>query len=214
MIGLTGGIGSGKSTVAETFAQLGVAVIDTDRFARNLTAPDGEAMVAIRTRFGATVVADDGSLNRDAMRSLAFSDKTARDDLERILHPLIRARCEQAVAASTNPYLILEVPLLLERGNLLPLVSRLAVVDCQPDTQISRVRERSNLTERDVRAIMATQVDRATRLAAAHDVIGNDGDRHALTPIVTRLHATYLYLARFARRTVLAHNLKNMMPAS
>jgi len=197
VIGLTGGIGSGKTTVANLFAELGAAVVDTDAIAHELTGPQGLAMRDIADAFGASVLRSDGSLDRAAMRQLCFSDPTARKRLESILHPMIRsesaARCERADYA---PYVLLVVPLLIESGAYRGRINRLLVVDCDEELQVSRVMERSGLTAREVRDIMATQASRAERLAAADDVVTNGASRDELQAQILTLHQRYVELAR------------------
>ncbi|WP_374482752.1 dephospho-CoA kinase [Zoogloea sp.] len=195
VVGLTGGIGSGKSAAAELFEELGVAVVDTDRIAHALTAPDGAAMTAIREAFGAGVIAEDGSLNRPAMRALAFEDPDARKRLEAILHPMIRAESDRQCHAAQAPYVLLVVPLLIESGTYRGRVQRLCVVDCPEEIQVERVVSRSGLEACQVRAIMAVQVRRADRLAAADDVVDNSGDLPQLREQVASLHRRYLALA-------------------
>lgn len=195
IVGLTGGIGSGKSAAAELFEELGVAVVDTDRIAHALTAPDGAAMAAIREAFGAGVIAEDGSLNRPAMRALAFEDPDARKRLEGILHPMIRAESDRQCHAAQAPYVLLVVPLLIESGTYRGRVQRLCVVDCPEDIQVERVVSRSGLEACQVRAIMAVQARRADRLAAADDVVDNSGDLPQLREQVASLHRRYLALA-------------------
>ena len=197
VIGLTGGIGSGKTTVANLFAELGAAVVDTDAIAHELTGPQGLAMRDIADAFGASVLRSDGSLDRAAMRQLCFSDPTARKRLESILHPMIRsesaARCERADYA---PYVLLVVPLLIESGAYRERINRLLVVDCDEEQQVSRVMERSGLTAREVRDIMATQASRAERLAAADDIVTNGASRDELQAQILTLHQRYVELAR------------------
>ena len=195
VVGLTGGIGSGKSAAADLLAARGALVVDTDQIAHQLTAPGGAAMEPIREAFGNGVVAADGALNRPAMRALAFEDPDARKRLEAILHPMIRAESERQCRAATTPYVVLVVPLLIESGTYRERVRRLCVVDCPEDVQVLRVMQRSGLEERQVRAIMAAQASRAERLAAADDVIDNGGGYEQLTAQVERLHAAYLRLA-------------------
>lgn len=195
IVGLTGGIGSGKSAAAELFEELGVAVVDTDRIAHALTAPDGAAMAAIREAFGAGVIAEDGSLNRPAMRALAFEDPDARKRLEGILHPMIRAESDRQCHAAQAPYVLLVVPLLIESGTYRGRVQRLCVVDCPEEIQVERVVSRSGLEACQVRAIMAVQARRADRLAAADDVVDNSGDLPQLREQVASLHRRYLALA-------------------
>lgn len=194
VVGLTGGIGSGKSAAADAFARLGAAVVDTDAIAHELTGPGGDAMPDIRAAFGDAVVAADGRLDRAAMRRLAFADPAARRRLESILHPMIRAesdrRCRAATAAGA-PYVILAVPLLIESGTYRQRVGRVAVVDCREETQVARVMRRSGLAGEEVRRIMAAQVSRSERLAAADDVIDNEADLAALAGRVAELDRQY-----------------------
>ncbi len=194
-VGLTGGIGCGKSTVAELFAGLGATIVDTDAIAHSLTAPHGAAMPAILAEFGPGFVTPEGALDRARMRSLVFADAGARGRLEAILHPRIRDATAAAAAIATGPYVIFAVPLLIESGSWSERVSRVLAVDCSEDTQVARVMQRSGLSAGQVRAIMATQVTRAQRLAAADDVIDNDDGLEALLPQVTRLHERYLALS-------------------
>ena len=194
-IGLTGGIGSGKSAAANLFADLGATVVDTDAIAHELTGPGGGAMPALREAFGARMVAEDGRLDRAAMRALVFSDPAAKTQLEALLHPLIRALSAERCATASGPYAVLVVPLLVESGDYARRVQRIAVVDCTEETQVSRVMARSGLSPDEVRRIMAAQVSRHQRLAAADDIIDNDGPLAALTPQVEALHRLYLKLA-------------------
>lgn len=195
MVGMTGGIGCGKTTAAQLFEQLGASVVDTDAIAHALTAAGGAAMAAIRTRFGPRYVQADGSLDRAAMRALVFTDQGARQDLEAILHPLIREASIEAVREARGPYVLLMVPLLVETGGYPGLVDRVLVIDCDATRQVERVRARSQLSEDQVRAIMATQAAREDRLRAADDLIRNDADHGALAEQVRHLHARYLALA-------------------
>lgn len=201
-IGLTGGIGSGKSTVAELFGTLGATVIDADAIAHALTAPGGSAMQAIRAAFGDDFIDAGGALDRAKMRNLAFADPAAKKNLETILHPLIRAESDRLSATASGPYVILMIPLLVESGGAKPpgrdRYRRIAVVDCPPEIQVARVMARSGLSEPQVRAIMAAQASREQRLAAADDVIDNAGLAQALRPQVERLHRQYLALAAAA----------------
>ncbi|WP_153111755.1 dephospho-CoA kinase [Propionivibrio limicola] len=196
IIGLTGGIGSGKSTAADLFAMLGAKVVDTDGIAHELTAAGGAAMPEIIRTFGAGIAQADGSLDRAAMRRLCFSDPGAKRQLEAILHPMIRresaARCQ---AADNAPYVLLVVPLLVESGAYRAQTDRTVVVDCEESVQIERVMARSGLSADEVRAIMATQATRADRLAAADDVLTNNDGKAALQAQVERLHQRYLALA-------------------
>lgn len=198
VVGLTGGIGSGKSAVADLFAEHGITVVDTDAIAHALTAPGGAAMPAIGAEFGAAVAGADGALDRAAMRATVFADPLARKRLEAILHPLIRLESERQLAENLagSPYAILMVPLLIEAGNYRERVDRIAVVDCAETTQIARVVKRNGLAKEEIERILAAQATRAERLAAADDVIDNDGDPAALAPQIERLHVSYLALAR------------------
>lgn len=195
VVGLTGGIGSGKSAAADFFAELGAAVVDTDRIAHALTAPGGAAMAAIRGAFGSGVVAEDGSLNRPAMRMLAFEDPDVRKRLEGILHPMIREESDRLCQGAQTPYVVLVVPLLIESGSYRGRVQRLCVVDCPEEVQVERVVSRSGLEASQVRAIMAVQARRGDRLAAADDVVDNSGDLSQLREQVAGLHHRYLALA-------------------
>ena len=195
VIGLTGGIGSGKSSVAALLGGLGAAVIDTDEIAHRLTAPGQAGSREIARQFGPEFLRTDGALDRDRMRALVFADPAARKKLEGILHPMIRAKVLSAVAAVTAPYAVLVVPLLVETGAYRELIGRTLVVDCSEETQIERVRHRNNLEEKAVRDIMASQASRATRLAAADDVIVNNTDLAVLEQRVSELHTRYLALA-------------------
>jgi dephospho-CoA kinase len=194
VVGLTGGIGSGKSTVAEIFSGFGAPVIDTDAISRQLTEPGGEALGAIRDKFGDAVMQDDGSLDRAALRRRVFADDTARRQLEAILHPRIRRRVELALAALTAPYVLIVIPLLVETGGYRDLLHRVLVVDCPEDTQIERVMARG-LSRDEAMAILAVQSSRAERLAAADDVILNTAPIEALRPLAVQLHQRYQTLA-------------------
>jgi dephospho-CoA kinase len=197
-VGLTGGIGSGKSAASARFETLGAAVVDTDEISRELTAPAGAAIEEIRRQFGPEVVAADGGLDRARMRRLVFGDAAARKKLEAILHPLIRARTRAAIAAAAQPYVVVVVPLLMETGACSELIQRVLVVDCAEEEQVRRTMARSGLSAKEVREIMATQLQRTERLRRADDVLANDGDLPALHRRVAQLHAKYLDLARVA----------------
>ena len=194
-VGLTGGIGCGKSTVADLFASLGASIVDTDAIAHALTTPHGAAMPAILAEFGPDFATPEGALDRARMRALVFSDAGARGRLEAILHPRIRDATAAAALIATGPYVIYAVPLLIESGSWRERVSRVLAVDCSEDTQVARVMQRSGLSPDQVRAIMATQITRTQRLAAADDVVDNDNGLDALLPQVTRLHERYLALS-------------------
>ena len=195
-IGLTGGIGSGKSAVSDQFARLGATIVDTDVLAHQLTGPGGAAIETIRDDFGDHVLTPENSLDRIAMRSLVFSDATARKRLEAILHPLIQALAHQACIQAIGEYVILVVPLLIETNSYRQQISRICVVDCPESLQIARVASRSALPEAQIRAIMASQCPRARRLAAADDVIDNSTTLSAMQKQVAQLHGCYIQLAR------------------
>lgn len=196
VLGLTGGIGSGKSAVSEVLGQLGASIVDTDVLAHRLTAAQGAAVSAIREAFGAQMVAADGSLDRAAMRKQVFGDAAARSRLEGILHPMIRSEAEREIAAAAGPYVVLVVPLLSEKSHWRMRCDRIAVVDCAEETQIARVMQRSRLSETEVRAIMASQASRAERRALADDVIDNDADFDSLRERVAALHARCIAAAQ------------------
>jgi len=195
IVGLTGGIGSGKSAAAQVFEELGATVIDTDAIAHTLTGPGGAAIEPIRNAFGGDYITADGALARARMRDLVFADAAKKRLLESILHPLIRARSEALVLAARGAYVILMVPLLIESGAYRARCQRILVVDCPEQTQIARVTARSGISAAQVRAIMATQVARAERLAAADDVIDNSRDLAHLRRQVEMLHPRYVKLA-------------------
>ncbi|MEX3527046.1 MAG: dephospho-CoA kinase [Burkholderia sp.] len=195
-VGLTGGIGSGKTTVAHRFGARGATLVDTDAIAHQVTAPGGAAIPAIVAAFGPAFVAADGSLERARMRALVFGDEAARKRLEAITHPLIRAETEQQASQANGPYVIFVVPLLVESGSWRNRVDRLLVVDCEVETQIARVMQRNGFAREQVEAIVARQATRATRLAAADDVILNEAAPDAaLDSRIEALHAHYLALA-------------------
>lgn len=195
VVGLTGGIGSGKSTVADLFVARGAALVDTDAIAHELTGPHGAAMAAITEAFGPAVVDARGALDRAAMRRQVFADATARQRLEAILHPLIRAESDRRCQAARAPYVILAVPLLVESGSYRERVQRVLVVDCPEAVQVARVMARNGLGEAEVQAILAAQASRQQRLAVADDVVDNGGDAAALVPQVEHLHHQYLAAA-------------------
>jgi dephospho-CoA kinase len=197
-VGLTGGIGSGKSVVSDMFQALGAAVVDTDEISRALTAPGGAAIAGIREWFGPGSIAPDGGLDRERMRLLVFRDAASRQQLEAILHPQIRARTRAAIDAARAPYVIVVVPLLFETGACMELVRRVLVVDCDEAEQVRRVTASRGIAAEEVRRIMATQLPRAERLRRADDVLHNDGGIEALRGQVGELHARYLELARRA----------------
>lgn len=195
-IGLTGGIGSGKTTVANLFGELGAAIIDTDAVAHQLTVPGGAAIAAIRTAFGDDFITAEGAMDRGKMRAHVFADVDARKRLESILHPLIRSETARAAAEARGDYLIFVVPLLVESQQWRNRTSRILVVDCSEEVQIGRVMQRNAMSRAQVEAIMAAQATRTDRLAAADDVIENNLDTAALIPQIAALHARYLSLAK------------------
>jgi dephospho-CoA kinase len=177
-LGLTGGIGSGKSTVSAMFAKLGASVIDADAISRNASSTGGVAMPAIERVFGASFLSADGSLNRDAMRGRIFTDHTAKTQLEAIIHPIVGQeinRLELLAIASNCHLIIFDIPLLVESSQWRPRLDLVMVVDCEPETQIQRVMRRSGWPREQVRQVIATQASRAQRLAAADIVICNEG---------------------------------------
>jgi dephospho-CoA kinase len=194
VIGLTGGIGSGKTAVANAFAALGAPVTDTDALAHALTAPGAPGYEAVLETFGPSFRRPDGTIDRGALRRHVFADAAARTRLESILHPLIRAAARRELGDWTGPYGLLVVPLLLERSGGTP-VDRVLVVDCPEDEQVRRVTARSGLKAAEVRAIMATQLRRADRLARADDIVDNAGAPEAIGPQVAALDRRYRDLA-------------------
>lgn len=194
VVGLTGGIGSGKSTVADLFVALGAGLVDTDAIAHQLTAAGGAAMPLLIREFGPGVATAEGALDRPVMRRRAFADPSARARLEGILHPRIREESARLCQAAATPYVILAVPLLIESGAYRDRCDRILVVDCPEGRQVERVMARNGMSEDEIRAIMATQASRQERLAAADDIVINDGDREGLCDQVEALHLKYLAL--------------------
>jgi dephospho-CoA kinase len=191
-VGLTGGIGCGKSTVAQLFAEHGAGIIDTDAIAHRLTQSGGDAIAAIRAAFGDDYITAEGSLNRDKMRGLIFSDAAAKKRLELILHPLILEQAKLELRRlQDKPYIILAVPLLPESPAFRQLAQRILVVDCDEHTQIARVIGRSRMGEAEIRGIIAQQTPRAERLRIADDVIHNDAGLDSLAEQVAVLHVHY-----------------------
>ena len=193
-IGLTGGIASGKSAVADMFAELGIPVIDTDVIAREVVAPGQSALDEIRQRFGDEMIGGDGALNRVAMRELVFADDDARRDLESILHPLIGAETRRQAEAASGPYQLIVVPL-LAGSPLRQFVDRVLVVACDEETQVRRLIERDDETRDQAQRILAAQASREERLAIADDVIDNSGSLEATQAEVSRLDSYYRELA-------------------
>jgi len=195
LIGLTGGIGSGKTTVSNLFAQLGAGIVDTDLIAHQITAPGGKAIPLIRDHFGAEFIDNGGALDRAKMRSLVFQNPEAKKALEEITHPLIRQetlRQADQLADAGAPYLLLVVPLLIESGAWIDQIDYLVVVDCPEETQIQRVMHRSNLSRTEVEAILKAQASRQERLALANAVIDNQGKLSELKTAVQELHQKIL----------------------
>ncbi len=195
VIGLTGGIGSGKSRAGALFEALGATLVDADLESHRLTAPGGAAMPSIEAAFGPEVVTAEGALDRPRMRSIVYGDPSARTRLEAILHPLIRAACDRQVLAATGTYVILMIPLLVEGGEPHARAHRVLVIDCSEATQVARVVGRDRLSEETARRIIAAQASRAQRLAVADDIIDNEGTEVALTHQVEALHRRYARLA-------------------
>jgi dephospho-CoA kinase len=197
-IGLTGGIASGKTTVAQRFMELGVPVIDADAAARAVVAPGKPGLAAVSERFGPRVLAENGELDRSALRDLIFKDPGSRRDLEAILHPLIRADMERSAELAVGPYVVMAIPLLVEGGSR-DRVDRVLVVDVDEPVQLQRVMARDGCTEEQARAILASQASRPEHLAAADDVLLNAGSVTDLRRAVDRLHERYLRLAKAQR---------------
>jgi dephospho-CoA kinase len=195
VVGLTGGIGCGKSAAASEFERLGASVVDTDVIARELTAAGGAALPHVKALFGDAFVLPGGAMDRDAMRERVFSDPAAKRALESLLHPMIREESQRRIAAATGPYVVHVVPLLVESPGYRERVDRVLVVDCPEDLQVERVRGRSGLAEAQVRAIIAQQAARAARLEAADDVIDNGGTLQALAGQVAALDERYRKMA-------------------
>jgi dephospho-CoA kinase len=194
-IALTGGVASGKSTVARLFETLGARLIDTDQIARDVVAAPSPVLDRLTLRFGSGILTPDGTLNRAQLRQLIFSDQAARKDLETIMHPAIRAATTAQSRAAGGPYQLIAVPLLLETGTQGDY-DRVLVIDCDPAVQLKRLLLRDEMSTETARGILAAQADRASRLTIAHDVIRNDGDVAALAPQVEALHRQYLALSR------------------
>lgn len=195
-IGLTGGIASGKSTVTQRFAELGVPVIDADIASRTVVEPGTPGLAQVVERFGAGVLGADGQLDRRALRNLIFKDSSLRQALDAILHPLIRAEMEREAAQAGGPYVVMAIPLLVEGRSSTKRVDRVLVVDADETLQIQRLQARDGGSEDEARAIIVSQASRAARLAAADDVLLNAGTVAELRQGVDRLHEQYLQLAQ------------------
>ncbi len=194
-IGLTGGIGSGKSSVARIFSALGAAVIDTDEIAHRLTAKGTPALAAIIEQFGSSYQLPDGNLDRARLRKRVFSDHAALAKLVTLLYPLIKQQVVSEMAEAQGPYLVLVIPLFFETGAYRDLVDRVLVVDCDENQQISRTMSRSQLSAADVRSVIVHQTPRAERIKQADDLLSNRGDHADLEEHVKELHQRYLALA-------------------
>lgn len=194
VVGLTGGIASGKSLVGNMFAKLGAALVDTDVIAREVVADGEPGLAAVVAKFGVAVLLPSGELNRPVLRSLVFADEAKRRALEEILHPLIRERTLAKLAATEAPYALVAVPLLIETG-FVEIVDRILVVDCPESMQLERLTRRDAIPKEEAVAMLRAQSDRATRLKAAHDVIDNSGTPDATRRQVEVLHRRYLDLA-------------------
>jgi dephospho-CoA kinase len=199
VVGLTGGIGSGKSAAAAEFERLGATVVDTDAIAHELTQAGGAAIAELERFFGKDVIGHGGAMDRKKMRDRVFADPAARKALEALLHPLIREESQRRIGAAQGPYVIHVVPLLIESPDYRSRVDRVLVIDAPVQMQVERVRLRSALSEAEVRAIVAAQTTRAQRLAAADDVIENRGTIDALRKQVAAFHLTYLEYSKAAR---------------
>ena len=195
VVGLTGGIGSGKSTVAELFLEKDINVIDADLIAREVVAPGEAALQSIAEHFGADILDQNGQLRRKALRELIFAQPAEREWLEQLLHPLINSLIQQRIANSTPPYCILMSPLLLETAQR-QLVDRVLVVDVKRETQLQRTMQRDSSPRETIEAIINTQVSREARLQACDDVIRNDGDIKELARQVDKLHDTYQQVSK------------------
>ena len=196
VVGLTGGIGSGKSAAADEFAKLGATIVDTDAIAHQLTGPDGLALAEIRKIFGEKAIGPDGAMDRKKMRDHVFARPEEKKKLEALLHPLIREESRRRIATASGPYVVHVVPLLIESPDYRSRVDRVVVVDAPEEIRVARVQARSGLSPDEVRAIIRAQAPGAERLAAADDVIDNGGDRDALRNRVAALHQKYLQFAR------------------
>jgi dephospho-CoA kinase len=199
-IGLTGGIASGKSTVASLFAALGVPIIDTDLLSREVVAPGSALLRQITDHFSMQVQSSDGTLNRQELRKRIFEDPEQRKWLEALLHPAIRELTDARSEAATGPYVIVAIPLLVETDGAARF-DRVLVVDCDPDLQLARLMARDGTRREDALRILAAQAPRAARLAVADDVIHNDGDLASLRDQVAGLHAEYVAAAKAAAQT-------------
>jgi dephospho-CoA kinase len=197
IIGLTGGIGSGKTTVANAFAVLGVPIVDTDEISHSISRPGQPGSEAVLAAFGTAYIDPQGAIDRQALRQLVFADPASRRRLEQLMHPLIRSTAIKQINGlpANTPYAILVVPLLFETGSYSELISRSISVDCPEALQIQRVMQRSGLSEAMARSIMSSQLNRESRNTQADDIIDNTGTELELTQRVEQLHSVYLQLA-------------------
>ena len=193
IVGLTGGIGSGKSAASDIFENLGIRVIDTDKISHLLTSVNSDCLSAITNIFGSDIL-ENGQLNRTKLRKIIFGDDLARKKLENILHPRIRQKVEEALSEAKEPYVIVVVPLLVEKKKY-EFINRILVIDCDEQIQINRVKKRNNLNNEEVTDIMRTQATRQERLAMADDVIHNNGDLSLLMEQVTLLNEKYIHMS-------------------
>lgn len=191
VVGLTGGIGSGKTTVAKLFAEKGITIIDTDQLARQVTLPDTAALSKIIEHFGYEILLSDNTLNRALLRNKVFNNEKERMWLEQLLHPLIRKETQKAIEKCSSPYCIVVIPLLLETLPN-PLINRILVIDAAPELQLNRAKNRDQSSADDIQAIINAQINREKRLQGAHDIIYNDGLIEDLIPQVEQLHRLYL----------------------
>jgi dephospho-CoA kinase len=193
IVGLTGGIGSGKSAASDIFENLGIQVIDTDKISHLLTSVNSDCLSAITNTFGSNII-EKGQLNRAKLRKIVFSDDLARKKLEKILHPRIRQKVEDVLSEAKEPYVIVVVPLLAEKKKY-EFINRILVIDCEEQVQINRVKKRNNLNNEEVTDIMRTQATRQERLAMADDIIHNNGDLSLLMEQVTLLNEKYIHMS-------------------
>ncbi|GGF67059.1 dephospho-CoA kinase [Alteromonas lipolytica] len=195
LIGVTGGIGSGKTLVTDTFAELGIEIVDADIVARDVVAPGSPGLEAIKAHFGDSVITESGELNRAALRECVFTNEEQKQWLNACLHPLIRKAMAAAIEQIRSPYGVLAVPLLIENG-MQKMVDRIAVVDCPESQQLARALRRDGSSETVIKGIMAAQVSREKRLAEADDIIDNSHDIETTKAQIVQLHQTYLKLAK------------------
>lgn len=199
IVALTGGIGSGKTTVANEFAKLGVPLVDADIIARTVVEPNTPALTAIKTRYGASIIKSDGSLNRQHLREIIFSDLAEKQWLNDLLHPLIQQETQKQLQQVNSPYVLWVVPLLFE-NKLTHLVDRILVIDVTPEEQIERTMQRDNVSQEHVTSILKSQISRDNRLLHADDIITNHNGESNLADKVAALHQRYMTLAQQKNR--------------